>query len=386
MTEEFTLNSNQVHVNFHVNDLDEKAKQKVFQLAKHPAMKGLISIMPDAHDGKACVIGTTCHFGNGVIPNVVGTDIGCGLTGYPLDSLDIDLAELDKKIRKVIPVGFGHRDERNGMQLIGKYGFSNLYEKLCATEKLIGYDKKTCTQIGTLGGGNHFVELGKTSEDTYWIFIHSGSRNFGLNLANHFQAKAKALCQKMNIRVPNEMEYLPLGDGMPGSEYLYHMNIAQEFAHANRITMVRQILEILDYPFEQENIVESVHNYISPVDNICRKGAISAYSGEEVIVPLNMAEGTIIGTGKGNKDFNFSAPHGAGRLFGRNVMKNQLKSNPEMMKEFAGRMEGIFSSSIDENTIDESPMAYKPYSMIEEYLKKTVDVKEIVRPIYNLKG
>jgi len=386
MTKEVKINSNNVRINFHVNNLDEKAKQKVFHLAKHPAIKDLISIMPDAHDGKGCVIGTTCHFGNGIIPNIVGVDIGCGITGYPLDSLDIPLPELDQNIRKAIPVGFGHRNERNGMQLIEKYGFANLYEKLCLTEKLIGYDKRTIAQIGTLGGGNHFIEIGRTSADTYWIFIHSGSRNFGLNIANHFQTQAKSLCHKINIKVPVDMEYLPLEDGLAGSDYLYHMNIAQEFAHANRITMIRQILEIMDYPFEQKDIIESVHNYISPVDNICRKGAISAYSGEKVIVPLNMAEGTIIGTGKGNKDFNFSAPHGAGRLFGRNAMKTQLKSNPGIMNEFERRMTNVFSSCIDKNTIDESPMAYKPLSMIEAHLKETIDIENIVRPIYNLKG
>lgn len=386
MTKEAKINSNNVRINFHVNNLDEKAKQKVFQLAKHPAIKDLISIMPDAHDGKGCVIGTTCHFGNGIIPNIVGVDIGCGITGYPLDSFDIPLPELDQNIRKAIPVGFGHRDERNGIQLIKKYGFTNLYEKLCLTEKLIGYDKRTISQIGTLGGGNHFIEIGRTSADKYWIFIHSGSRNFGLNIAKYFQAQAKSMCHKMNIKVPVDMEYLPLGDGLAGSDYLYHMNIAQEFAHANRITIIRQILEIMDYPFEQKDIIESVHNYISPVDNICRKGAISAYSGEKVIVPLNMAEGTIIGTGKGNKDFNYSAPHGAGRLFGRNTMKIQLKSNPSIMDEFEKRMINVFSSCIDENTIDESPMAYKPFSMIEEHLKETIDIKYIVKPIYNLKG
>lgn len=342
--------------------------------------------MPDAHDGKGCVIGTTCHFGDGIIPNIVGVDIGCGITGYPLDSINIPLPELDQNIRKAIPVGFGHRDERNGMQLIEKYGFTNLYEKLRLTEKLIGYDKRTIAQIGTLGEGNHFIEIGRTLADTYWIFVHSGSRNFGLNIANHFQAKAKAFCHKMNIKVPTDMEYLPLGDGFAGSDYLYHMNIAQEFAHANRITMIRQILEIMDYPFEQKDIVESVHNYISPVDNICRKGAISAYSGEKVIVPLNMAEGTIIGTGKGNKDFNFSAPHGEGRLFGRNAMKTQLKADPSIMDEFGKRMTNVFSSCINENTIDESPMAYKPFSMIENHLKETIDITNIVRPIYNLKG
>ncbi len=150
--------------------------------------------------------------------------------------------------------------------------------------------------------------------------------------------------------------------------------------------MIRQILEIMDYPFEQKDIVESVHNYISPIDNICRKGAISAYSGEKVIVPLNMADGTIIGTGKGNKDFNFSAPHGAGRLFGRNAMKTQLKADPSIMNEFERRMTNVFSSCIDKNTIDESPMAYKPLSMIEDHLKETIDIENIVRPIYNLKG
>ncbi len=368
----------------HANVIESGAHDQIKLIAGSSALKGLVAIMPDVHIGKGSVIGFTGHFNKAVIPNIIGVDIGCGVIAYPIGKDDIDFARLDGYIRERIPTGFCRRSQE---------GMSDPLYKEVEGRKLVSDINKVADkvsnytgvydQIGTLGGGNHFIEIGENEEGERYLLIHSGSRNIGKQIAEYYQKKAIEICKAMNVGTPKDLEYLPLEFG--GNDYLTDMRLAQEFASLNRTVMLKIILRHLDIKFNEDDLIESVHNFIGK-DNIIRKGAISAYKGEKVIIPFNMAEGSIIGVGKSNKDYNFSAPHGAGRRFGRNVMKRKLQSGELTMKDFEDSMEGIFSTSVKEGTIDESKFAYKSYDDVKEHLNETVDVEMRLKPIYNLKS
>lgn len=382
----FGVNSNKVHLKIHAPDdmVDWNTREQIYGMAKHPSVKGLIAMMPDCHAGKGCVVGTTLRFADSVCANFIGVDIGCGVFGVKIDDIDIDFPAFDEAVRKAIPLDMNHRDERDGQHLAERIGKLNVLKECEEVARNIGIpaNRGIASQLGTLGGGNHFIEVGQ-GDGCKWIFIHSGSRNFGLKVATYHQNRAVELCKEMNIRVPKGQEYLPMSRG--GFEYLDDMKVAQEFASMNRAIMMDKILGILGV--RAIETIESVHNWISPEDDVCRKGAISAHEGERVLIPLNMRDGTIIGTGKGNKDYNNSAPHGAGRTGGsRSEMKRKLKDGRLTMEQFEEAMKGIFSTCVVPEAIDESPMAYKPFEAIKDYLEATVDIDEIVIPIYNLKG
>ncbi len=385
ITNDMGLIPNKVHLDIFAKDLDWETKEQIYKLIKHPSVVGQVAIMPDAHLGKGCTIGTTLRFGESIVPAWVGVDVGCGVLAYNLKPQEPDLPALDKLIRKAIPFGHNKRSENEGRALLSKYCKPHILHNANAVARELGGKTNPAEQIGTLGGGNHFIEIGYECGD-YWLFIHSGSRHFGKTVADYHQQKAVELCKSMSINIMQGMEYLPMKLG--GEDYLSHMRVAQEFATANRYVMMRIILDILGQPYNAEHYFESVHNFIGP-DNICRKGAISAYEGERVVIPLNMAQGTIIGTGKGNARYNFSAPHGAGRKYGRNEAKRKLndEQDTEMtMDEFKSRMDGIYSTSVVERNIDESPMAYKAPEDILPHLVETVDIKYFVQPIYNAKA
>ncbi len=376
------MKQNNTYIKIYANVVDSKAHEQIKLIADSPAIKGLVAIMPDVHFGKGSVIGFTGKFGDKVIPNIIGVDIGCGVVAYPLKKININFEELDKYIRENIPLGFNKRDISMKEQLakIPFILFSKIEE---AVKIVIGKGYSFENQIGTLGGGNHFIEIGKDEEENKYLLIHSGSRNFGKQVAEYHQKKAKELCKSMGVGVAQDLEYLPLNYG--GEEYLTHMRTAQEFAKLNREAMLKIILRYLDIKYIKENKIESVHNFIAE-DNIIRKGAIQSYTGQKVVVPFNMTEGSIIGVGKSNKDYNFSAPHGSGRMYGRNVMKNKLRNGEITMQDFKNSMVGIFSTSIKESTIDESKFAYKTYEDIKEHLEQTIDIQVRIKPIYNLKS
>jgi tRNA-splicing ligase RtcB len=301
----------------------------------------------------------------------------CGVDGVKIPDIDIDFPELDRLIRESVPLGMKRNDKIKGFEIFGP----KFLDEADEVARRIGYQSDIRSQLGSLGGGNHFIEIGQ-GDGCKWIFVHSGSRHFGLSVAKHYQAKAKDYCAANNIHVPKDTEYLPMDEG--GDDYLRDMKVAQKFAGSNRSLIIHRILKALGSP-EVIELIISIHNFIGN-DNICRKGAISAYHGEKVLIPLNMRDGTIIGTGKGNIEYNMSAPHGAGRGLGsRGAVKRMLKDGILTMEQFEKEMEGIYSTSIKPSTIDESPFAYKPFSQIEEYLKETVTIDEIVKPIYNLK-
>jgi len=361
-------------IKIHARGLDPETMSQIYRISSIPAFEDGISIMPDAHAGAGCCIGFTAKIKDYICPNFVGVDIGCGVRGVFLGDLTIDYAALDAYLKHNIPLGMKHRLVTPNL----KCAEIAVLEDAAKIQNDIGMTKHYAgKQLGTLGGGNHFIEIGE-SQAGKWLFVHSGSRNFGLTVAEHYQKIAAS--QKL-IAAPKGMEVLDINGA--GADYLRDMRVAQRFAALNRTLMIRDIVDYLDADIRYD--IDCVHNFIAD-DNIIRKGAISAYYREPVLIPLNMRDGTVIGEGLGNSDYNFSAPHGAGRMFGRGQMKRRLASGELTVESFQNEMSGIFTTTANANTIDESPFAYKPYEMIKDYLEETVSIIDVVKPKYNLKG
>jgi len=355
------------------NDLvDETSLSQIYHLLSSPIAKNAnIRIMPDIHAGAGCVIGSTFEIGDIVIPGVVGVDIGCGVLAINLGKIDIDFSALDNFIRNNIPSGFSVNNNIEADVKIDSGIGKRMLDIAVKIELDYGRDVRS---LGTLGGGNHFIEIDKDENNNKWLLIHSGSRNFGLKIANYHQKKANESCG-------GKMEGLAYLSGDMADEYYEDMKVAQEFAILNRVTMSKKIIDYLEVDSIEK--IESVHNYINFDDGIVRKGAISAKEGEPVIIPLNMADGAIIGTGKGNEDWNFSAPHGAGRLMSRSKAKETIN-----LEDFQKVMDdaGVWTSCVSKSTLDESPFAYKNADDILRYLEPTVDVTHRIYPIYNFKA
>lgn len=390
------------------DNIESEAISQIIQLLNQDFLEGAkVRIMPDCHSGAGCVIGFTADIGEKVIPNLVGVDIGCGMLTVKLGQVDIDLAQLDDVINKNIPAGFNMHKEK-------VVNFDDIQDLYCYKElKDISRIEKS---IGTLGGGNHFIELNVDSKGNKYLVIHSGSRNLGHQVATHYQKIAielqrgkedyyvkkdeiiktyKAQGKKKEIqealielkkeydrlqpKYPKELCFLT---GKYRKEYLHDMKICQKYANLNRETMVNIVLKkIFNKSLDKFEHFHTIHNYINFEDNIIRKGAISAYEGEKVLIPINMRDGSILAVGKGNSDWNYSAPHGAGRLMSRSKAKESIS-----LDEFKKSMEGIYTTSVSESTIDESPMAYKPLESILNNIGDTVEVLEVIRPMYNFKA
>lgn len=397
------------------DNIEEEAVEQINLLLEQEPFKNCkVRIMPDVHAGKGCVIGFTADLGDKVIPNIVGVDIGCGMLCVNLGKEELDLKKLDKVINENIPAGRNIREEK----LMDFYKINDLY---CLRE--LKETKKFNRAIGTLGGGNHFIEVDIDEDGNKYLVIHTGSRNLGKQVADYYQDLAIQLCsgkeemykrkdeiiktykeqgRKSEIQrvlkqleaeykqnkpnLPNELCYLT---GKYREMYLHDMKICQEYASLNRLHIATAVLidyfgltYIPDmYPPIMYDSFETVHNYISFEDNIVRKGAIRANKGERVIIPINMRDGSIIAVGKGNKDWNNSAPHGAGRLMSRRKAKETFK-----LQEFKESMKDIYSTTILEETIDEAPFAYKPMQEIIDNIKDTVEIERIIKPIYNFKA
>jgi RNA-splicing ligase RtcB len=360
-------------------------------MVNHPALQGEpIVIMPDCHAGKGSVIGFTFKLNDYIIPNIVGVDIGCGMMSYKIGGklLGRRLSEIDELIHKHIPAGFSVNNYSNPRKVINvlakKYlNRDDFSTKIEDVNFLLKGDLNRFLQgIGSLGGGNHFIEIGIDENEDYWLTIHTGSRNFGKRVCEFYQAWAKDLLHSYFVDGYKDAEYIHKEDG--GFDgYLAHMKVAQDYAHLNRLAI---LIRILGFVFESgmDSIpFECVHNYINFDDKIIRKGAISAYKDEDVIIPFNMEDGLIIGKGKGNKDWNYSAPHGAGRILSRSKAKEVLKLD-DMKKGMEDA--GIYTTCLNQNTLDESKGAYKDKEMILSMIKETVDVIHFVKPIYNFKA
>ena len=302
----------------------------------------------------------------------------CGIYSWNLGKINPSLEMVDNFIRKEIPYGFGINDRTSkeyNQRTIKSIFKNDELKQLCDFVK-VDYDK-VLRSIGSLGGGNHFIELGIDPDDNIWLSIHSGSRNFGLQVATFFQKMAKAKCDEKGLHVAKDLEYLMLEDG--GDKYLEAMKVAQTVAHLNRIEMASRIIDYLKVnPAEW---IHSVHNYIDLTDKIIRKGAIRAMQGEKVVIPFNMRDGIAVATGKGNSDWNYSAPHGAGRILSRSQAKRELD-----LQDYKKDMDGIYSTCVTNSTLDESPRVYKDKDLILNAIVPTVQVDFLIKPIYNFKG
>lgn len=397
------------NVKIFTKNIEQEAIDQINELLDQEAFKNSkIRIMPDVHAGKGCVIGFTGNLGDKVIPNIVGVDIGCGMLCVKLGKVDLNLEKLDQIIRQYIPSGMNVHETQ-------KYKFLELEQLYCFKE-LTNKNNYLEKSLGTLGGGNHFIEIDIDEDNNKYLVIHTGSRNLGKQVAEIYQNKAIEYCsykkemkeEKEKVikeykeqgkqkeiqnklieinkkyegktKLPKELCYL---EGKLREDYLHDMKICQEFAVLNRDNIAKEILfnYFTDELIPVCNKFETIHNYISFEDNIVRKGAISAKKGERVLIPMNMRDGCIIGIGKGNDDWNQSAPHGAGRIMSRSKAKETLN-----LKDFENSMNGIYTTSVSESTIDESPMAYKPMDEIIKCIGDTVEIERIIKPIYNFKA
>jgi len=359
-----------------IDDLDKSSKKQIIEMLNQEAFKDAqIRIMPDAHAGAGCVIGFTADLGERVIPNLVGVDIGCGMLAIKLGKLEIDFEKLDNFIRREIP--YGHNVNQEIKQEIDK----KFYKKLKETTKRVGGEfQRHLQSIGSLGSGNHFIEIDVDTKGIQWLVIHSGSRKFGQMVAIYHQKQAVLYCGRKSSYsdIPKALRFL---EGEGREQYLTDMKVAQEFANLNREVMGQRLIAHLGLKYSELEKFQTVHNYINFKDMIVRKGAISAYEGEKVLIPLNMRDGSILAIGKGNAEWNYSAPHGAGRLFSRHQAK--AKFDIEVFKK---EMKDVWTTSVKLSTLDEAPMAYKPVEKLMKYIEQTVEVVDIIKPIYNFKS
>lgn len=399
------------------DNIEPQALETIQNLLDNPVTEGKpVRIMPDTHDGKGIVIGFTMPVGEWVNPNHIGVDIGCGMLCARITStITPDMyMDIDQRIREVVPMGFDiHEWSKTNLwhnlifddffypkpDIINRWSFG--FSKMATLCQKIGLELTVWQRsLGTLGGGNHFIELGR-SENTghYYLTIHSGSRNFGKRVCDYHAKRLDGYKKMLAEEVEHIKQTLPKQQweaaiklakkrlqgregyltGEAKEEYLKDMYTAQAYASVNRYTMLHLILRAMNWKCGE--VIETVHNYIDPQDNIIRKGAVSAHEGEKLIIPMNMADGILLCRGKGNKDWNCSAPHGAGRLFSRTAAREQLS-----MDEFKQRMTNVYSTSVCPETLDESPMAYKPTEEIRSLIEPTVEVLDVIKPVINLKA
>ncbi len=382
--------------------LDEKAINQVNTLLEQDAFKNAkVRIMPDVHAGAGCVIGFTADLGAKVIPNVVGVDIGCGVLVANLGKISIDFEKLDLTIKENIPYGF---EVNNSLSDVEKGASKSIIDNIKIKDHLRGYDRLVHS-ITSLGGGNHFIEIDQDDEGNKYLVIHTGSRNLGKQVADIYQdlaikkmtsvkeedkqkiikkLKAEGRQRDINnalkaltpeIKIPKDLAYL---EGQDREDYLHDMKLCQFFAHLNRTYIMNKICSLMFW--KPINVFTSIHNYIDE-NNIVRKGAISAHKGQQLIIPINMQDGCILGIGKGNSDWNESAPHGAGRILSRSQAKKELK-----VEDFKSDMAGIYTTTANQSTLDESPRAYKPIEDILNYIGDTIIIEKIIKPIYNFKA
>ena len=358
-----------------------------------------IRVMPDVHAGASCTIGTTMTITDKIIPNMVGVDIGCGMECANLGKVEIDLERLDNLIYERIPAGMEVRAVEH--EFCAQIDLS----KLRCYRNINEYRAKL--SIGTLGGGNHFIEVDVDDDGNKYLVVHSGSRHLGTEVAEYYQKEAfrrlsgnsnkqiqeliaklkeegrqkeiqstvnALMAQKTNI--PESMAYV---ENELFEDYVFDMKLVQYFANLNRKAMMREIVDGLNLDVKEQ--FSTIHNYLDTDYMIMRKGAVSARKGEKLLIPINMRDGALICIGKGNEDWNCSAPHGAGRLLSRGKARATLS-----VEEFVREMDGIYSTSVNRSTLDESPMAYKSIADIVDNIAPTVDIINRIRPIYNFKS
>ena len=381
--------------------VEDEAVEQIRRMCDHEFTRdSRIRIMPDVHAGKGCTVGTTMTIRDKVVPNIVGVDVGCGMYTVSLGRVPLNLARLDD-VAHDIPSGLNVWDRpREPFDL----------SELRCSSNLKGMGRLECS-LGTLGGGNHFIEVDEAADGTRYLVIHSGSRNLGKQVATYYQRLAidmnRGKEEYLASRDALIAEYRATGrskeiqaalkalhsryrkDAMPEDlcylygtrleDYLHDVEVCQRFARLNREKMAKMILE--ETGLEALDAFHTIHNYIDTEERILRKGAIAAHEGEKVLIPINMRDGSVLGVGKGNPDWNYSAPHGAGRVLSRRAAKEKLD-----LEEYRREMAGVYTTSVSEATLDEAPMAYKSLSDIMEPIGESVHVLEVLKPIYNFKA
>ncbi len=355
-------------------DIDDYAAAQLKMLCDNPINKNSkFRIMPDVHAGKVGPIGLTQTVSDAIMPNIVGIDIGCGISMAKIKAKSIEFQKLDKVITSYIPTGFRTREDVH--HLASEFDFSKLK---CL--KHIRQDKALLS-LGTLGSGNHFIELDKDGNGDVYLTVHSGSRHLGKEVTEHYLKLGQKHLKEKGIEVPYELTYLT---EKLMYDYIHDIQIIQDFAKLNKEIITYEICKRMKWKVIEQ--YDCIHNYVETSDTsmldaaIIRKGAISAKKDELVIIPINMKDGIIIGQGLGNKDWNFSAPHGAGRIMKREDMRNSFS-----VSMYKKEMIGIYSPSISNETLDEAPFAYRGIDEIAEAIKDTVKIEKVIKPIYNFK-
>jgi tRNA-splicing ligase RtcB (3'-phosphate/5'-hydroxy nucleic acid ligase) len=378
----------------------ETALQQIKELCNQPFLKETkIRIMPDYHAGKGCVIGTTIMLKDKVVPNLVGVDVGCGVLTVNLQDKVVDFNKLDQVIRNRVPSGQELHSEETVQYISTSFPKTENYKA-----KHILSQGKAEYSLGTLGGGNHFIEVSIDEAGCHYLTIHTGSRYLGSKIAQYYQKLAISKLRQQDLDeminglkkegrhheiqtaiqrykeknpvIPDDLAYL---EGEDFNDYIHDMHLAQSFAKANREEIAQTIIQQMG--FEELDRFDTVHNYIDTDQMILRKGAVSAQKGERLIIPINMRDGSILAVGKGNAEWNYSAPHGAGRVLSRTKATKTLS-----MDEFKQTMLGVWTTSVSEETLDEAPMAYKPINEILEKIEDTAEIVEFIKPVYNFKA
>lgn len=383
--------------------VEEEAIEQIRRMCDYPMTEGSrIRIMPDVHAGKGCTIGTTMTITDKAVPNVVGVDIGCGMYTVDLGKSDIDFEKVDEAAH-YIPSGVNVWE--------GRQERFELTDLACYRE--LRDSKRLERSLGTLGGGNHFIEIDEAADGTKYLIIHSGSRNLGKQVAEIYQRLAinlnrgygeyfekrdeiirtykeqgrkseiaetlkqlKSQVYGGELSMPEDLCYL---SGKYLDDYLHDVEICQAFARRSREKMAEILMERSG--MTGGSSFHTIHNYIDTDEMILRKGAIAAHNGEKVLIPINMRDGSVLAIGKGNPEWNYSAPHGAGRIMSRTKAKDTLS-----LEEYKETMKGVYTTSINENTLDEAPMAYKRLEDIIDVVRESVDIIDVMKPVYNFKA
>ena len=381
--------------------IEEEAIEQIRRMCDYEFTAGSrIRIMPDVHAGKGCTIGTTMTITDKAVPNIVGVDIGCGMYTVDLGKTDIDYKKLDEAAH-FIPSGMNVWE--------GRQEHFDLEQLRCYRD--LNDTKRLERSLGTLGGGNHFIEIDESADGEKYLVIHSGSRNLGKQVAELYQKLAVELSkgkeeyfkkrdeiiralkeqgrkkeiqaalkqikwERKESMIPEDLCFLY---GSYLEDYLHDVEVCQRFARRNREKMAEILLERTGIAAGEA--FHTIHNYIDTEEMILRKGAIAAHAGEKVLIPINMRDGSVLAVGKGNAEWNYSAPHGAGRIMSRKKAKNELR-----MDEYKKEMAGVYTTSVNENTLDEAPMAYKSLEDIIDVIRESVEVIDVMKPVYNFKA
>lgn len=355
--------------------VDEASVAQVLLLLNQEFTAGSrIRMMPDIHAGAGCTVGTTMTISDKIVPNLVGVDIGCGMETIRIKEKNIELQKLDKLIYEKIPSGFNIREKAHRY-----FKEINLEELYCYKYIDVARAEKS---MGTLGGGNHFIEADRDDDGNIYIVVHSGSRHLGLETANYYQEQGyrelngKSLKNTKRTAIPKSLAYV---SGELFERYIHDMKIIQEYARLNRQAMIDEIIKGMKFHVVEQ--FTTIHNYIDTDGMVLRKGAVSAKAGEKLLIPINMRDGSLICVGRGNDDWNQSAPHGAGRLMSRAAAKESFT-----VSEFKKQMNGIYTTSVNNSTLDECPMAYKSIDDITDNIGDTAEIIKIIKPIYNFKA